>query len=270
LHELACVGELPLPQPSPPNLNKRERDEQEYVENYIASQPNLQATDLGGLPRPVVGSRRAYHAMQQAVPSPPPQQQSYQHQQLPVYTEELGRMPLHGQVGVTTPALASSMTGRQYVENLQAAGQPGYGWQPTGSQVLLQQQSPQNPSNQEWDGGDTSGYSYPMVPVTTSIAVPTEPEPQVFPPQVLPSSIGEMDPYLETQVASQWAQTSVQQQQQQQQFVMDDDLVTMWMNAPTGFGWVSLISSFGFCNGNLQNPFSAPTIGVHIWIMLLN
>ncbi|KAG6370771.1 hypothetical protein JVT61DRAFT_10973 [Boletus reticuloceps] len=96
LYELASVGDLPLPQLSPQGGTKRERDSDSPV---MASRPVLTPK---GSPRTIAGSRRVardtHSQSQQSRQQQPPPSQPSQSYNLPVYSNDLGRLPLHGQV----------------------------------------------------------------------------------------------------------------------------------------------------------------------------
>ncbi|KAF8972340.1 fungal-specific transcription factor domain-containing protein [Flammula alnicola] len=147
LYELASVGELPLPQRSPPSTNKRERGSETPMSS-TASESSM-SVDHSDMPRNIAGSRRVNKestffgqskAANQSQDYPQPQhhshpvaQSSAQHQPsmqrpsqsqieaeqsampplphppvqyfaLPVYSNELGRLPLHGQVAFSAQA----------------------------------------------------------------------------------------------------------------------------------------------------------------------
>ncbi|EGO24230.1 hypothetical protein SERLADRAFT_437842 [Serpula lacrymans var. lacrymans S7.9] len=119
LYELASVGDLPLPQPSPTGGNKRERDSDSPIS--AAPSSSSSAAVVPEVPRNIAGSRRVSHDIQ---PPQPQQQQQQQHQQqlqqpptpnpaalfnLPVYSDDLGRLPLHGQVDFASPSGAASL-----------------------------------------------------------------------------------------------------------------------------------------------------------------
>ncbi|EGN92361.1 hypothetical protein SERLA73DRAFT_99356 [Serpula lacrymans var. lacrymans S7.3] len=114
LYELASVGDLPLPQPSPTGGNKRERDSDSPIS--AAPSSSSSAAVVPEVPRNIAGSRRVSHDIQ------PPQQQQKQQLQpaptppnpaavfnLPVYSDDLGRLPLHGQVNFANPSGANPL-----------------------------------------------------------------------------------------------------------------------------------------------------------------
>lgn len=134
LYELASVGDLPLPQPSPTSIQKRERE----GDTPTSSPQVKEELPLPEGPRQIAGSKRVtQRAIVGSVTSPiqvhdtdsnpqslsaqqtphagssseslvagasgsqQPQQQQQSQQQffsLPVYSEDLGRLPLHGQI----------------------------------------------------------------------------------------------------------------------------------------------------------------------------
>ncbi|KAF8834771.1 hypothetical protein BDN67DRAFT_914233 [Paxillus ammoniavirescens] len=121
LCELATVGDLPLPQPSPTGGTKRDRES----DSPPATDHSASASPEG--PRTIAGSRRIPRDVQpesqskSKSKSQAPRQQSQPQQpqdvsppfNLPLYSNELGRLPLHGQVdfstsGFTVPATAST------------------------------------------------------------------------------------------------------------------------------------------------------------------
>ena len=137
LYELASVGDLPLPQYSPPPTNKRERDA-DTPRSSSSAGPSPQMLPEN-IPRNIAGSRRVNkesseraaalrhggssdrisscdqppHGVErrpsrpqikhEVAPTPPPHV-PVQYYSLPVYSNELGRLPLHGQVAFSSDA----------------------------------------------------------------------------------------------------------------------------------------------------------------------
>ncbi|KAJ2936610.1 hypothetical protein H1R20_g483, partial [Candolleomyces eurysporus] len=158
LYELASVGDLPLPQPSPPT-HKRERDGESSASSPDVKPEGLALGQDG--PRPMAGSKRVTGATQQrqlsgplstpvqvqdvdlvrhvqqpspdmtagSTPhqhSPQQQQQQQQYFSLPVYSDELGRIPLHGQIEFSSSQQPQSMNHQQYwYSGSQQPGAPG-------------------------------------------------------------------------------------------------------------------------------------------------
>lgn len=133
MYELASMGDLPLPQASPPATNKRERDSEDPSE---AASPSTSSSGTASTPsdepRHIAGSKRVSHSQHQQQ-LPPPQQHQQQFSpilpgssggdafapmrapttlgdtfSLPVHTDELGRLPLHP---TADPSLAYGNTG---------------------------------------------------------------------------------------------------------------------------------------------------------------
>ncbi|KAF9021193.1 hypothetical protein BDZ89DRAFT_1019740 [Hymenopellis radicata] len=130
LYELASVGDLPLPNASPGPNNKRDRDS----DSPLAASESSPETGISMadkiLPRTMAGTRRVASRQEMQVSrklptasgQPPPiipptlpnnnllasTQQAPQSFALPMYSNELGRMPLHGQFTFTShPHLSS-------------------------------------------------------------------------------------------------------------------------------------------------------------------
>lgn len=137
LYELASVGDLPLPQYSPPMTNKRERDAETPISRSSADLSSPSPPE--SMPRSIAGSRRVHkenseraaalrhgassdrisscdqpsHGVDRSPsqaqikhevgPAPPPHI-PVQYYSLPVYSNELGRLPLHGQVAFSSDA----------------------------------------------------------------------------------------------------------------------------------------------------------------------
>ncbi|KAG6845260.1 hypothetical protein H0H87_011995 [Tephrocybe sp. NHM501043] len=94
MYELASVGDLPLPKASPLGTsNKRDRDSDSPASRQTSSPTPSSASDT---PRAIVGLRRTANKLSQMkLTSPPEQRAPYP---LPVYSNELGRLPVNGQV----------------------------------------------------------------------------------------------------------------------------------------------------------------------------
>ncbi|KAA1476284.1 hypothetical protein DENSPDRAFT_806964 [Dentipellis sp. KUC8613] len=128
LYELASVGDLPLPQPSPASSVKRERDSDSISST---SSPAASATAETG-PRNIAGSRRvskdfASRTNSLSAPPPPPPIPSalhttspttatpagsgYPYTNLPMHSDELGRMPIYPNVASTYASTSMSTPG---------------------------------------------------------------------------------------------------------------------------------------------------------------
>ncbi|KAK1235053.1 Gypsy retrotransposon integrase-like protein 1 [Marasmius sp. AFHP31] len=91
LYELASVGELPLPQTSPAATNKRGRDEDSPISATKVSEGG-RSQSVDHEHRNIAGSRRA---MKTSGSGSSPQ--AVQQPSLPMYSDELGRLPVYGQ-----------------------------------------------------------------------------------------------------------------------------------------------------------------------------
>ncbi|KIJ13153.1 hypothetical protein PAXINDRAFT_100848 [Paxillus involutus ATCC 200175] len=115
LRDLAAAGDLPLPESSPQGGTKRVRDS----ESPPPLSDHFPSTPPEG-PRPIAGSRR----VQRDVHSQPPPQHSHSHSHsqppqpqhvsptfnLPLYTNELGRLPIRGQVNFSSNGFTATTT----------------------------------------------------------------------------------------------------------------------------------------------------------------
>ncbi|KIJ14786.1 hypothetical protein PAXINDRAFT_78504 [Paxillus involutus ATCC 200175] len=107
LCKLATVGDLPLPQPSPTGGTKRDR---------VPDSPP--STDHSASTSPEGPSCRIPQDIQSPSPSQPPLPQSQPQQPQhtsppsnpPLYSNELGRLPLHGQVDFSTSSFTTPTT----------------------------------------------------------------------------------------------------------------------------------------------------------------
>ena len=107
------VGDLPLPQASPNPSNKRERDSDSPL-NAETSSTNTSPPVEGS--RVIAGSRRVFDAKkamrQQSAMREKPVQQRRNEFQLPIHTQDLGKMPLRPTAENPT-GISSSLMGRQ-------------------------------------------------------------------------------------------------------------------------------------------------------------
>ncbi|KXN82670.1 Transcriptional activator protein acu-15 [Leucoagaricus sp. SymC.cos] len=108
LYELASVGDLPLPQGSPPS-NKRERDSDSPISSTTSDHTSTPPPSSDGS-RTFAGSKRVNKELSSLMLDPSSStmgQQSQELYTLPLYSDELGRLPLHGQVKFSPQAQAS-------------------------------------------------------------------------------------------------------------------------------------------------------------------
>ncbi|KAK7043156.1 Gypsy retrotransposon integrase-like protein 1 [Paramarasmius palmivorus] len=105
LYELACVGELPLPK-GPQTQNKRQRNSDTPSPASAVDSPESSYDGETAQARSIAGSKRAMTSFY-ATTSTSATAQSHQpiRQQLsslPTYSDELGRLPLHGQLSYSS------------------------------------------------------------------------------------------------------------------------------------------------------------------------
>jgi hypothetical protein len=111
LYELACVGELPLPKPSPPSI-KRERDDEPSPDSSGLSPSTSSPSPSIDEPRPIAGSRRV--ASKYASVSAPKIQVSSpedatSHFQVPTNSQQLSLFQFYDQFGISTPNHANGL-----------------------------------------------------------------------------------------------------------------------------------------------------------------
>jgi hypothetical protein len=97
LTELASAGDLPLPESTPSPSNKRDWEQSGSPGNAIASGSTPSSTASGDSPRPMAGLPRATKDER----SLPAQSSPFS---LPMYSQDLGRLPLYGQNKFLNPA----------------------------------------------------------------------------------------------------------------------------------------------------------------------
>ncbi|KAG1887099.1 fungal-specific transcription factor domain-containing protein [Suillus subluteus] len=209
LYELASVGDLPLPQPSPPGRTKRERDSDSPMSVPPTSSPSE-------VPRTIAGSRRVGREAAAYTRSKP--MSSFD---LPLYSNDLGRLPLYGQVNFsnTSPSLDSSNSNMWY----------------------------------------SHGGGNPVQPHTTQASMQNVPLPQDYSQATVPAAYSVDDMFYEQmrQYSAQYqsetsASSTYDDDPQGMQSLLDGthhqnvlphpeascmntDTIAMWSNAPTGF-----------------------------------
>lgn len=92
--ELASVGDLPLPEPSPGSSNKRVRDSDSPTTTASTTSSASSPPTLPDGRRVISGSRRVAQALTAATATPPSDPNTFP---LPMHSAELARLPLHGQ-----------------------------------------------------------------------------------------------------------------------------------------------------------------------------
>lgn len=242
LYELASVGDLPLPQPSPQGT-KRERDSDSPPP---ASRP---ASTPKECPRTTAGTRRisreiyAHPQSQQHRQQPPPSQPPPSYN-LPVYSNDLGRIPLHGQV---TFQMAGSPTASTSSGSMQSPNM----WFSSSNGI----QQPSNPPPAPMNGhnfahGDTYAIDNLFLDQMSSPF-------GAFSPQQTHHSAGhghshshghgngngnqstatELQAFVDATSAAGGVQPLIMQTDPAM-FDVDPDTIAMWSSAPTGFGCV--------------------------------
>ncbi|KAF8557065.1 hypothetical protein OG21DRAFT_1435731 [Imleria badia] len=135
LYELASVGDLPLPQPSPQGGTKRERDSDSPT---LSSRPVSISKEC---PRTIAGSRRvtrdAHSQPQQSRQQQPLPSQHLQSYNLPVYSNDLGRLPVHGQVHFQEAAPPASTSGPTHSSDMWYSSLSSGTQQPTNPEPAL-------------------------------------------------------------------------------------------------------------------------------------
>lgn len=198
LYELASVGDLPLPQPSPTGRPKRERDSDSPVSVLSTNSPSQASRTIAGSRR--VGREAATHARSRPMSS----------FDLPLYSNDLGRLPLYGQVNSnTSPSLGSSNSNMWYSHG------GGNSVQPHATQTSMQNTSlPQD-------------YLQATVPASYSVDDMFYEQMNQYPSQ-----------YQSGTSAYEGMQSLMDGTHQQNVLPhpgMNTDTIAMWSNAPTGF-----------------------------------
>lgn len=99
MYEFTSVGELPPPQPSPSGGVKRDRDSDTGSPCSTQASFSPSSTQSHEGPRVIAGSRRVNRGG-----SPTSRQYPLPVANLPVYSNDLGRLPIHGQVNLSVPS----------------------------------------------------------------------------------------------------------------------------------------------------------------------
>lgn len=99
MYEFTSVGELPPPQPSPSGGVKRDRDSDTGSPCSTQASFSPSSTQSHEGPRVIAGSRRVTRGG-----SPTSRQYPLPVANLPVYSNDLGRLPIHGQVNLSVPS----------------------------------------------------------------------------------------------------------------------------------------------------------------------
>lgn len=268
LYELATVGDLPLPNSTPPASNKRERNADSPA-SATPTSSNSPSASTPDFPRNIAGSRRVTTSTQGR--QPPSQQQMPQqalpmkHEQqsiltLPVYSDELGRLPLHVQNQPPmdpsqwfnpnlTPSMPSTSTGLH-------------------SQASYPQPDINMPSSFSMDSllYEQMGLNYasPFAQTTSSASSSSQ---SAFlsgnPGGSMFTMGGEIDPQQMSMLPGRFPSNM----NANAQALIDSDTIAMWSNAPTGFECVIGLLGYLCRVANYPTPLGW-TIGVLIYLTL--
>lgn len=241
LYELASVGALPLPQASPQGGTKRERDSDNATP---ASRSSSMSKDSH---RTIAGSRRITretHSHSHSQPQPqhpnqpqpqPSQSQSQSQPQpsqsynLPVYSNDLGRLPLHGQVNFQADGCpGSSHPGSTHSSNTwfsslsSGTQQPAY---PTPTPA------PAPITGHNFTHGDAYSIDNLFLDQISSPFGDLSAQP-AHPPAGSQSGTNELQAFMDMSMPM------VHTNEMNGMLDTDPDTIAMWSSAPTGFGCV--------------------------------
>lgn len=217
LYNLACVADLPLPDPVPSNKRPRE----ESISDATSPDQDVETAveELVNL-RPIAGSKRvhAYQQQHPEPPTPPNAQDSNQDFVLPVHSADLGRLPLHS---VFAPDFNTN--------GWYAPPQAGvHGQAPIlpGPVLHMGNGALHNMLNEAFGVQNPAGIHGSNVPsLGVDIAPPQVPS--IFTPMVPPSGVH--DNSIENMMAS------VSMEPAMIPDLPENDTLAMWSNAPPGF-----------------------------------
>ncbi|KAG1759731.1 fungal-specific transcription factor domain-containing protein [Suillus occidentalis] len=193
-------GDLPLPQPSPSGGTKRERDSDSPISAPSTTSPSED--------RAASGREAAAHTRSKPASS----------FDLPLYSNDLGRLPLHGQVNFssTSQSLGSSNSNM---------------WYPHGSGDPVQ---PHTTQNSMQNVSLSQDYSQAAVPAAYSVDDMFYEQMSQYPAQYQ-SGTSTASPYGDNSQGMQSLLGGTHQQNVLPHPGMDTDTIAMWSNAPTGF-----------------------------------
>jgi hypothetical protein len=255
MYELAYAGDLPLPNSTPPYSNKRERG----ADSPVSANTNetISSSSLSpDVTRNIAGSRRVRESMQQ---SPPVEQNRLVQPQgvytLPVYSEELGRLPVHGQVAFSPQGRSPSNNSPFSYWNHATSHDvniPGGSLSARPSQPYLSKtNSNAGGSSFSMDGlmADSTGLNYNTFVQESFLSASlgaTSTNPSIHSTRGDPHRMG-------GQGISDMANT---------QAMIDNDAIAMWSNAPSGFEYVN--SSITLTYTHLCVHFSLDDWGAYL------
>ncbi|CCM00118.1 uncharacterized protein FIBRA_02145 [Fibroporia radiculosa] len=257
LYELASVGDLPLPQNTPPS-HKRDRDaDSPRSATSTQSIPSTPAAASDHTHRVIAGSRRVSkdvpatglfgHHMHPAAMSSPETYTadalSAGNFDLPIHSDELGRLPLHPGYPIGhTPSESSMGSGSWFASPA-----------PSGSVSTMPVTPQAGPSTAGLDPGLASMFAMHNPGVYDSIfsTMPSPPDVHAYQAPPVGSHMQQPQP-MHDPLASL---TGVQGGQGS----FTDNTLAMWSNAPSNFewdDWGTYISSVGGMNG-MNNPMGS-------------
>ncbi|KAG6917730.1 hypothetical protein DXG01_001381 [Tephrocybe rancida] len=215
MYELASVGELPLPKASPPALsNKRDRDSDSPAASIVYA-TNSPTTSIPDGPRAVAGVRRAAAKTQTQTSMQPERHSPYP---LPVYSNELGRLPVNSQRQSTGPAVAIHQQPFWGVDKGSSRSSVAPSYPPTAPPTSL-------PFDMELYNQMGFNYETVFTPGSSGSSIQT---PYDGPPNGLSSMT--IPPPLEMMAGQVGAGPGPNMHE-----LIDTDSVSMWSNPPSGF-----------------------------------
>ena len=233
LYELASVGDLPLPQPSPQGGTKRERASDSPT---LSSRP-VSMSKESPTSRTIAGSRRVTreaHAQPQQTrqqqQQPPPSQHS-QSYNLPVYSNELGRLPVHGQVNFQVAPPPTTTSAPMHSPDM---------WYSSLSGGTPQPANPGASMTGPYAHGDAYTIDNLFLDHMSS------PYASLSARHDGPSAAHDLQAFMDAAAVSSVPPSMMHTNGMLE---VDPDTIAMWSSAPTGFGCVSCF--FFFIPGNV-------------------
>ncbi|KAG5732476.1 Transcriptional activator protein acu-15 [Termitomyces sp. T112] len=216
MYELAFVGDLQLPNPSPPVNHKRDRGSDSPVGSAAASTSPPPLTEG---PRAIAGTRRV--AAKTQLPLQSKSEPSYS---LPVYSNELGNMPINGQGHILSQMLQQQLPpywdANSVSEVISSSMTPSYPYP-----------LPSAPISLDMDLFNQMDFNYdPSLaqPASSSLQVPCD-------NRVVDGGNLAMGMQQPTEVMPAQAPFGGVGQGLNTREVIDNDAVVMWSNPPSGF-----------------------------------
>ncbi len=244
LHDLASVGDLPLPKRDPQISQKRPRNSDES-ETTSVNVPRASTSTLSDLDtsREVAGSRRVQQYQQQA-------EVNSSTFTLPMHTDELGRLPLHPFFGFASdePTTSSAGSGACFPTSFDVLASPSSSVAPVPNHSSMAPSTCGQVSASTLD--PTLEALFSMVPPASYEQAITTPTPQricsppqsIFPSHNNPHNQGltsvlseNFENYFANASGSVGASANATEGFPD---TLDNNTLAVWSNAPTGFGCV--------------------------------